>query len=378
MDVAAQWAGGALTIDLSAIAANYRLLSGIVARNGAKTVCGAAIKADAYGLGADRVAPVLERAGCRHFFVAHLSEGASIRDTISRDIPVFVLHGPPPGTSGDLLEAGLTPVLNSPEQLEEWRALAARRGKALPAAIQLDSGMARFGLTAETLEALADDSDSYAGIDPVLVMSHLACADVPGHPANRDQLVAFRRLSALLPRAPRSLAASSGIFLGSDWYFDLVRPGAALYGINPCPGRPGPMRPVVRLQARVIQTRSIPEGQSVGYGALFTASRPTRVALLGIGYGDGFHRSASSRGRAVLPSHPDVRLPIIGRVSMDSLAVDITDLGDIPVPPGTALDLIGPHNTLEEAAEAAGTIGYELLTDLGGRYHRSYIDVAAD
>ncbi len=373
MDVAAQWAGGALTIDLSAIAANYRYLTEIVTRGGAKTVCGAAIKADAYGLGAARVAPVLEEAGCPHFFVAHLSEGAALRNAISRAIPIFVLHGPPPGTSEDLLEAGLTPVLNSPEQLEEWRVLARKRGKALPAAIQLDSGMARFGLTADTIATLAETPDSYTGIDPVLVMSHLACADTPEHPANTAQLDAFRHLSALLPAAPRSLSASSGIFLGPDWHFDLARPGAALYGINPTPGQPNPMTPVVRLQARVIQTRIIPEGQSVGYGALFVARRPTRVALLGIGYGDGFHRSTSNRGCAVLPSHPDIRLPIIGRVSMDSLAIDITDLGDIPVPPGTPLDLIGPHNTLEEAADAAGTIGYELLTDLGGRYHRSYV-----
>ncbi|NHN89954.1 alanine racemase [Acetobacter conturbans] len=373
MDVAAQWAGGALTIDLGAIAANYRQLTRTLTQNGAKTLCAAAIKADAYGLGASRVAPVLEQAGCRHFFVAHLSEGAALRSIISRDIPIFVLHGPPPGTSEDLLEAGLTPVLNSPEQLEEWQTLARKRERRLPAAIQLDSGMARFGLTAETITALADNPDSYAGIDPMLVMSHLACADTPESPANVAQLEAFRRLSALLPEAPRSLSASSGIFLGPDWHFDLVRPGAALYGINPTPGQPNPMTPVVRLQARVIQTRTIPEGQSVGYGALFTAHRPTRVALLGIGYGDGFHRSTSNRGRAVLSSHPDVHLPIIGRVSMDSLAIDITDLGEIPVPPGTALDLIGPHNTLEDAADAAGTIGYEILTDLGGRYHRSYV-----
>lgn len=373
MDVAAQWAGGALTIDLSAIAANYCLLRDMVTRNGATTLCGAAIKADAYGLGADRVAPVLEQTGCRHFFVAHLSEGVALRRLVSPQATIFVLHGPPPGTATDLYKAGLIPVLNSAEQVAEWQALARAEGEPLPAALQVDSGMARFGLTEDTIRHLTAAPDGLAGIRTVLVMSHLACADTPDHPANRAQLDCFRKLSALLPPAPRSLSASSGIFLGPGWHFDLVRPGAALYGINPVPGQPDPVRAVVRLQARVIQTRMIPPGQSVGYGALFTATRPTHVALLGIGYGDGFHRSTSGRGRAVLPSHPSVHLPVIGRVSMDSLAVDITDLGDIPVPPGTALDLIGPHNTLEEAATAAGTIGYELLTDLGARYYRRYL-----
>ncbi|MBO1361205.1 alanine racemase [Acetobacter sacchari] len=367
MDIAAQWAGGALTIDLAAIAANYRTLQSVVGGE-----CGAAIKADAYGLGALTVGPTLEKAGCRRFFVAHLSEGVALRPAISRDIPIFVLHGPPPGTSRDLLEAGLTPVLNSVEQLAEWRALAASLGRMLPAVIQIDSGMARFGLTAEIVTTVANDPGMLAGVKPLFVMSHLACADEPQHPANAAQLAAFLRLTALLPELPRSLAASSGIFLGPDWHFDIVRPGAALYGVNPTPGRPNPMRPVVRLQARVIQTRDIPTGQTVGYGGLFTAARPTRVALLGIGYGDGFHRAASNRGRAVLPSHSETHLPIIGRVSMDSLAVDITDLGGSPVSAGTPFDLIGPHISLDEAAAAAGTIGYELLTDLGGRYHRSY------
>lgn len=378
MDVAAQWAGGALTIDLGAIAGNYRLLSAYVARNGARTVCGAAIKADAYGLGALRVAPILERAGCRHFFVAHLSEGIALRPVVSREATIFVLHGPPPGTSPDLHDAGLVPVLNSMEQLAEWRGLAARLERRLPAVLQIDSGMARFGLTEAEVRAVAEDRSLLDGLDLRLVMSHMACADLPENPANRAQLDTFGRLTPLLPAAPRSLSASSAIFLGAPWHFDVVRPGAALYGINPVPGQKNPMSPVVRLQARVIQTRHIPAGQAVGYGALFVARRPSRVALLGIGYGDGFLRAASNRGHVVLPSRPDMPLPIIGRVSMDSLAVDITDLGGMPIPPGTELDLIGPHNTLDEAAEAADTIGYELLTDLGGRYHRTYVQDEPD
>lgn len=376
MDVAAQWAGGVLTINLGAIAANYRLLTQIVRQADGEShaaVCAAAIKADAYGLGASLVAPVLERAGCRDFFVAHLAEGLAIRPAIRDDASsVFVLHGPPPGTARDFHEAGLTPVLNSMEQIAEWRALAKALGHPLAAVLQVDSGMARFGMTAMEVEKLTADPSLLDGISTVLVMSHLACADTPEVASNHSQLAEFRRLSALLPAAKRSLAASSGIFLGPDWHFDLVRPGAALYGVNPTPGRPSPVRSVVRLQARVIQTRTVPKGQAVGYGGYFIAPRESRIALLGIGYGDGFLRSVSNRGTAILPRRSDRPLPVIGRVSMDSLAIDVTDLGDDTVSAGDLIDLIGPHNPLDEVASAAGTIGYELLTDLGGRYHRIY------
>lgn len=377
MNVAAQWAGGILNIDLQAVAENYRTLCQVIRRPGPLSaphpLCAAAVKADAYGLDASLVAPVLEEAGCRHFFVAHLAEGVALRPSVKNpESSIFVLHGPPPGTARDLLEAGLVPVINSMEQLTEWRALSHELGRRLPAVLQVDSGMARFGMNAEEVAKIAADSTLLDGIETVLVMSHLACADTPEVRSNRAQLEEFQRLSAMLPKAPRSLAASSGIFLGPDWHFDLVRPGAALYGVNPTPGKPNPVKPVIRLQARVIQTRSIPEGQAVGYGGGFIAPRPSRIALLGIGYGDGFLRSISGHGAAILPSQPDVPLPVIGRVSMDSLAVDVTDLPEGSVRAGDLIDLIGPHNPLDAAAMAAGTIGYEFLTDLGRRYHRTY------
>ncbi|WP_291366050.1 alanine racemase [Acetobacter sp. UBA5411] len=377
MGVAAQWAGGILNIDLQAIAENYRTLCQTIrqpdALSASHPLCAAAVKADAYGLDASLVAPVLEDAGCRHFFVAHLAEGVALKPSVKNpESLIFVLHGPPPGTARDLLEAGLVPVINSMEQLTEWRALSHELERRLPAVLQVDSGMARFGMNADEVSKIAADPTLLDGIETVLVMSHLACADTPEVRSNRAQLEEFQRLSALLPKVPRSLAASSGIFLGPDWHFDLVRPGAALYGVNPTPGKPNPVKPVIRLQARVIQTRSIPEGQAVGYGGYFIAPRPSRIALLGIGYGDGFLRSISGRGTAILPSQPDIPLPVIGRVSMDSLAVDVTDLPEGSVRSGDLIDLIGPHNTLDAAATAAGTIGYEFLTDLGRRYHRTY------
>ncbi|GAA4494862.1 alanine racemase [Gluconacetobacter tumulicola] len=362
-------AGGILTIDLAALAENYRRLRD---RVGPGVTCAAAVKADAYGLGAARVVPALHRAGCRTFFVAHLAEGAAIRPLLGADSTIFVLNGPMPGTEAAMRQAGLVPVLNSLEQIANWRALAHQAGTPLPAALQLDSGMSRFGLSDEDVATLLSEDTPLAGLTPLLVMSHLACADEPAHPANRAQRTTFLRLRAQLPALPASLAASSGLFLGADWHFDMVRPGAALYGINPTPGQPNPMQPVVRLQARIVQTRQIGPGTAVGYGAGFIADRPSRIATLGVGYGDGFPRAIGGHGHAILPERPDLRLPIVGRISMDCLAVDVTTLGDTPLAPGTALDLIGPHHPLEDAAEAAGTIGYELLTGLGRRYHRVY------
>ncbi|MCX2559797.1 alanine racemase [Acetobacter farinalis] len=367
------WEGGRLLINLAAIAANYAQLSALAG----PAECGAAVKANAYGLGLKEVSQTLHQAGCRTFFVAHLAEGVALRQCVGEDSRIFVLHGPPPGTANAFLTHALLPVLNSLPQVQEWQALAHAQGRMLPAALQVDSGMSRFGLTEADVEHLTTHTQALTGLDVVLVMSHLACADAPEHPLNQRQLTTFLRLKQRLPAAPASLAASSGIFLGQDWHFDLVRPGAALYGINPTPGRPNPMHPTIRLQARVIQTRLVPAGACVGYGATFTAAQDTSVALLGIGYGDGFPRSLGGRGFVVSPDWPDIKLPIIGRISMDSLAVDLTPLATagVPLPPaGAVFDLIGPHAPLDEIAFLADTIGYELLTDLGHRYHRLHYD----
>lgn len=365
------WAGGLLTIDLDAISANYRLLSALAG----EALCAAVVKADGYGLGAEAVAGCLQAEGCRHFFVAHMDEGVVLRPHLMRECVIYVLNGPPPGTAAEVEQHGLIPVLNSVEQIAEWQALSRSAGRPLAAVLQFDTGMSRFGLAAAEVHELARDPARLDGVMPILLMSHLACADTPDHPANALQLAAFEALAALMPGIRTSLAASSGSFLGPDYHFGMIRPGAALYGVNPVPGRPNPMQPVIRLRGRIVQTRWIDAGTSVGYGAQFTAVVRTRVATVAIGYGDGFLRASGGRGHATL-SGDAARLPIIGRISMDSLALDVTALGDTELPPGTEIDLIGPHASLDEAATAAGTIGYEILTSLGGRYHRHYLGQA--
>ncbi|WP_144764188.1 alanine racemase [Methylobacterium dankookense] len=362
---AARRAGAILTIDLAAIAENYRFLR----RQAGRATCAAVVKADAYGLGAARVAPTLARAGCRDFFVAHLEEGIALRAILGRGPRIAILHGAPAGTETDCLAEDLVPVLNDLEQVAAWRALARRRGEVLPAILQVDTGMARFGLPRAGLDRLLAEPDGLAGLSLGLVMSHLACADAPDHPANADQRAAFASLRARLPGVPASLAASSGIFLGPEFQADLVRPGAALYGVNPQPGRPNPMRPVVRLQARILQLRDVAAGDGVGYGHAAVAHRPMRLAVVAAGYADGYLRSASGRGMAFAGPHP---LAGVGRVSMDSLILDVTDVPPDAVPLGGFVDLIGPGHGVDALAEAAGTIGYEVLTSLGSRYHRIY------
>lgn len=362
-----------LTIDLDAVRGNWRKLVERVQ----PAQCAAVVKADAYGLGAQRVGPALARAGCRHFFVAQLAEGATLRQAL-RDKPtnttIYVLNG--------LLETdrlsfevhGLVPCLNDLGQIERWSQLAKRRGAMLPAAVQVDTGMNRLGLPRQELEKLIDAPDLLAGIDLRLIMSHLACADEPDHPMNRIQLDRFKRAVTRLPHARVSLSASSGIFLGGDYAFDLVRPGVALYGANPTPGNPNPMGQVVRLQGKILQVRSVDRGEAVGYGASHRFTRPRLIATVGVGYADGFLRSSSNRGSAVLGG---VAAPIVGRVSMDLITIDVSDAPEELARPGAMVDLIGAVDgkgrTLEDVAEAAGTIPYEILTSLGSRYERRYL-----
>ena len=365
-DMGAGRAGAILTIDLAALAANYRRL----ADTASGALCAGVVKADAYGLGAAGVAPVLADAGCRHFFVAHLEEGMELRRHVPADATIAVLNGSPEGVEGDFLAHDLLPVLNSLEQIEGWQKAARASGRRLPAILQVDTGMARFGLASEELDALLADPDGLAGLDLRLVMSHLACADDPAHPANAAQRAAFEAARARFPGVRASLAASSGIFLGPDYHFDLVRPGAALYGIAPQAGAPNPMRPVVRLQGRVVQVRHVPAATPVGYGHTARVSGPARLATVAVGYADGLLRSASNQGAAWLG---DERLPLVGRVSMDSIVLDASALPEGAIAAGTLVDLIGPHQDVDAAAGAAGTIGYELLTGLGSRFCRRYL-----
>jgi len=356
-------AGAILTIDLDAIVANWRRLAAITA----PARCSAVVKADAYGLGANQVAAALQDAGCADFFVVTVDEALSLRAAIGQAARIGVLGGTPPGAARDLYEGKVTPVINSLAELALWRDLAGQTGKTIPVIVQLDTGMSRFGLAPADIDRIAADATLLAGLDVSLVISHLACADEPDHPANEAQRFQFERLRRLLPPAPASLANSSGLFLGPAYVFDLGRPGAALYGLNPTPHLPNPMRPVVRVEARIAQIRDIGPGTSVGYAWSLTVRRPTRLATLSIGYADGWPR-ASTAGALFRGAG----LPAAGRVSMDSLIVDITDCPH-PLTEGDMVEMIGPGQSPDDVAARSGAIGYEILTRLGRRFDRRYL-----
>jgi len=363
--LAARSAGAILRIDLAALAENYRIL----ARHGAAGVgCAAVVKADGYGLCLDQVAPALWSAGCRTFFVAQLEEGTTLRDLLP-EAEIHVLGGLLPGLEDAFLAHRLTPTLNSLGEIEIWAAHAGRQSKPLAAGLHVDTGMCRLGLPPEELDRLAGDLDRLAGIELASLISHLACAEQSDHPLNARQLAAFKDARAHLPACPASLANSSGIFLGPDFHFDLLRPGVALYGANPTPGRTNPMRDVIRLEARVWQVREARPGDTVGYGATYEVTRPMRIATVALGYGDGYPRALSNRGEV----HVDGQAaPVIGRVSMDSTTIDVSALPEGKLRPGTLVEVVGPNNPIDRVAAAAGTIAYELLTQLGSRHHRSY------
>ncbi|MCO5064577.1 MAG: alanine racemase [Rhizobiaceae bacterium] len=355
--------GALLTIDLGAVRRNYRHLKGLM--GGAP--CAAVVKANGYGLGATAISQALQLEGCNNYFVAHVGEGLSLRTALGADPSIYVLNGLPPGSEAEAAHAGLRPVLNSLEQLAAWRAAAGRKGRKLAAAVQVDSGMSRLGMAPSEVEQLAADAAAFDGVEVALVMSHLACADEPQHPANELQRASFEKLRRRLPDAPASFANSSGIFLGAAFHFDLGRPGVALYGVNPTPGSPNPMQPVVRLDAKVVQTREIGDGVGIGYGHAARARLNMRLATVSLGYADGWHRSAA--GAAWFKG---TRLPFAGRVSMDSIILDITALPPGTLKAGDLVEFIGPDQSVDDVAQLAGTIGYEILTGLGSRFERIY------
>ena len=361
-------AGGLLTIDLAAIEANWRMLASTTV----PVECAAVVKGDGYGCGLEPVTQTLSRAGCRTFFVADVAEGRRVR-ALAPEATIYVLSGIMPGSAQAFANDYLQPVINSTTELAEWDAFVAIHNWRGGAALHIDTGMNRLGLTMDEAVAIAPrlQSESHGF---TLLMSHLACADVPDHPMNDQQIRQFREIRILYRGLASSLANSSGIFLGGTVYCDLVRPGVALYGVNPTPGRKNPMRPVVELKGRIIQVRTIGKGETVGYGATFTAGRQSRIAVVAVGYADGFLRSASaSRGKSATEVVvAGRRCPIAGRVSMDLFAVDVTSLPEGTVRRGDLATLIGDGMSIDDLAAAMGTIGYELLTNLGRRYHRVY------
>lgn len=367
-------AGAILTIDLDAIAANWR---SHVERLAPGAECAAVVKANAYGLGLDRVAPALAKAGCRRFFVALLDEALKLRALLP-EAKIHVLNGLEAGSEGEFLENRLTPILDSLDEISLWSTFARVRGQALEADLHVDTAMARLGLPPEEMATLAAEPERLEGIAVSHLMSHLACAEDRDNPLNQAQLEDFWRhreaLEATVGPFKASLANSSGIFLGPEYHFDLVRPGASLYGVNPTPEEPNPMAQVVRLQGKILQVRQIDSGRSVGYGATWTAERISRIATVAVGYGDGYPRTLGNVGVAAVG---ETKVPVVGRVSMDLITLDVTDVPDGLARPGAYADLIGPLNPVDDLAQAAGTIGYEILTNLGPRYERVYTGTGA-
>jgi alanine racemase len=360
--------GGTLTIDLDAIEANWRML----AHKLLTVECAAVVKANAYGLGLEPVTAKLAKAGCKTFFVADIAEGRRAR-TRARDATIYVLNGFSAGAATAFAELDLRPVINSTAELAEWDAFVTAQDWRGGAAIHVDTGMNRLGIAAEEAAALALRLQrENHGI--TLLMSHLACAEIADHPLNANQIRLFRELRMLYHGVPASLANSSGIFLGDTTHFDLARPGAALYGINPTPGQANPMRNVVELTGRILQVRKVPQGETVGYGAAWTARRASRIAVVALGYADGLSRAGSGVERKVGGSAivAEKSCPIIGYISMDLACVDVTDLAEGAARRDDVATFIGEKLPIDEVGASSSTIGYEILVRLGSRCHLVY------
>lgn len=363
-------ASGVLAIDLGALVSNYAKLRSL----SSPAECAAVVKGDGYGVGAGQVAQTLAAKGCRTFFVATPGEGETLRGALP-GAAIYVLDGLLPGSGSHFKAFGLRPVLASIPEIEEWSAFCLAEGQSLAAAVHVDTGMNRLGLKAHERGYILNNQDLLNGFDLTLIMSHLACADTPEHTKNADQRTDFIAFCAQLPKTPLSLANSAGIFLGQDFRFDLVRPGIGLYGGNPFAIPPNPMVPVVYLYGRILQIGVAEAGETIGYGAGLLLKRRTRYVTVSVGYADGYLRALGSSDEhcgatAYLDGQP---LPILGRVSMDLVVFDITDLPEGSAARGGFIELIGPKFSVDDAGALAGTVGYEILTSLGPRYHRVYL-----
>jgi len=365
-------AGATLVVDLDAITENYKLIR----ETCPNAAVGASVKANAYGLGLGPVAKALSRVGCQSFFVATPREGTSLRKTLPT-AQIIVLNGPARGATDIFFEFDLCPTLNSLEQIETWHDAIKERHENTTAWLHIDTGMNRLGLNHNDLERLLADPERLSELGVSTLMSHLACADTPDHPMNAAQLETFRvarsRIEAVTGRLEASLANSPGAFLGDAFHLDQVRPGAALYGIAPSLDRPNPMRQVVEINAKILQVRSVDTPMTVGYGAAHHVEKPARIATIAAGYADGYPRAATSKTGGTMHAHiAGHDVPLCGRVSMDLITIDVSDLPEELARPGQAVELLGSHVSVDELAVASGTIGYEVLARLGSRFERLY------
>jgi len=357
-----------LLIDLNAVAANYRVLKDQMSGK----ACGACVKANCYGLGMEEIAPVLAREGCEDFFVSFLEGGIKLRAVLP-EACIHVFTGLAGGKPQDFVEHNLIPGLNSLAEINAWSQFCHKTNTSHPVNVHIHSGMPRTGTPPDEVKAILDDPSLLGDLNLELVISHLACADDANHPMNAEQLNYFNGTQRKIAAKRASLANSSGIFLGSDYHFDTGRPGAAIYGLNPTPNKPSPMAQVVRLQGKILQIRCVDTPQSVGYGATHRTSEPGRIATVGVGYADGYLRSLSSNTNRKAMAHiGDVPVPVVGRVSMDMITLDVSRVPEHQCRPGMPVDLIGPHHDADALAQEAGTIGYEIKTSLGGR-HTAYL-----
>jgi alanine racemase len=366
----AETAGAVLTIDLGALVANWRALGGR-----AGTEAGAVVKANAYGLGIEPAVTALAKAGCKNFFVAHLSEGIRAR-SVAADATIYILNGLLPGTCGVYAEHGLSPVLGSHEELLDWASFRQSGAEVRPAALHVDTAMNRLGLwPGEGLNLARERGSVVAGAGIGLVMSHFASSEDEADPANARQIAAFAEIAAAFPGTPASLKNSSGHFLPGCPSYQLTRPGYALYGGNPTPGKPNPMQPVIGLEARIIQLREVEAGTQVGYNGRWTAKGKRKLATICLGYADGYPRNASGTdaapGGAALVG--GTMCPFVGSVSMDLIIVDVSEAPAEAARRGASVTLIGGPLDLEAVGAGAKTIGYEILTSLGRRHARRYV-----
>jgi alanine racemase len=370
-------AGALLTVDLAALVENWRRLK---KKAGRGCDVGAVVKADAYGLGMIPVARALKDAGCATFYVAHLDEGVTLRAALGPAPRIVGMHGPTAGRSErDFAAHRIIPVLSTPQQIRAWRAFAGANDVLMDSFVQIDTGMNRLGLTHKEFSAHLEDPDGFLGLHPLALMSHLACADTPSHPLNRTQQERFASSLTLFRLkfgdAKGSLANSAGLLLGTPWHYDFARPGIALYGSRPTiEGPVWPAVPVVRLTARILQVHRVDAAAPVGYGATVQAPDGAKLATVSMGYADGLLRAASPGGVGVLDGF---KVPIMGRISMDLTTFDVSQVPESSAVPGAFIEVIGMHHTVDDLAREAKTVGYEILTALGARYHRRYLPAPA-
>jgi alanine racemase len=359
-----------LKIDLGAVVANYKSLS----KKAGSAEVGASVKADAYGLGAKAVGQALHAAGCRTFFVAHAAEGKDLRKYIGPDADIYTLSGATPEGIKSLLAAHLKPVLNSLAQARLWADAIADLGAPPRAALHFDTGINRLGVPREEIEAFAGDKDFYDSLNIELIMSHLACSSLTDHPMNREQLKRFKDIATRFPKTKLSLANTGGVYLGPDYHFDMVRPGIGLYG-GSATDKPSieHIHRAVSLHAPILQIKNVKSGETIGYNASFVAKKNMKIAIASVGYADGLpvRLSASNTSNGGFAHISKTTVPIVGRVSMDYIALDITNLKN-QVEIGEMAVFLGAD--LDAQAARAGTINYELLTHLGSRCKRVYDD----